>query len=462
VGSLLINSLVTALFATAVALVFGFAVALFVSALPARGQRLVLLLAIVALALPPFAVANCWLHYLGATGIWRSWLPLDLFNNWGVAWILALMLWPITFGAVWSAWQTLDSSHLDAEPGLCGASLVRWLLFPVARDVMIAAIVLTFALALNQFSVPAIFQVKVLPVEFWIRFSTNLEAGKALAACWPIILIPFAAWLLLRRARISWPSEGTRTSGRCFRRQLGTPLFVLAAITSVVVIGLSVALPLVQLIGSSRTWHELPQVFKASAPTTANTFVFAAVAGAAAVVIGLWSWRFRVGALLWLIFLTPGMLLAIFLTAILNRPTLEIVYRSAAIVMIALCLRYVGPVWALLRQAFMGVDRAVVEAATLDGLRGWGLIRHVYLPQAARAMFASWYVAYLLCLWDVETVALLYPPGAETLALRVFNLLHYGHMAQVNALCLILMGMAVAPALLYVLLRPVVFGRRAV
>ena len=461
-GSLILNSLVTSLFATALALVFGFAVALFVSALPARGQRVILLLAIIALALPPFAVANCWLHYLGATGVWRSWLPLDLFNIWGVAWILALMLWPITFAVVWSAWQTLDSAHLDAEPGLVGPSLVRWLLFPVARDVMVAAIVLTFALALNQFSIPAIFQVKVLPVEFWIRFSTNLDAGKALAACWPIILIPFAAWLLLRRTRVMWPSERTRINGRCFRRQLGRPLFVVAAITSVLVIGLSVALPLVQLVASPRTWNELPQVFKASAPTTANTFVFAAVAGAIAVVIGLWSWRFRAGALLWLIFLTPGMLLAIVLISIFNRPGLGIVYRSAAVVVIALCLRYVGPVWAMLRQAFTGVDRAVLETATLDGLRGWGLIRHVYLPHAAPVMFAAWYVAYLLCLWDVETLALLYPPGAETLALRVFNLLHYGHMAQVNALCLILLGMAVAPALLYVLLRPVVFGRRPV
>ena len=36
-------------------------------------------------------------------------------------------------------------------------------------------------------------------------------------------------------------------------------------------------------------------------------------------------------------------------------------------------------------------------------------------------------------------------PGGETLALRVFNLLHYGHHAQVNALCLILLLLAVLP-----------------
>ena len=52
---------------------------------------------------------------------------------------------------------------------------------------------------------------------------------------------------------------------------------------------------------------------------------------------------------------------------------------------------------------------------------------------------------YLLCLWDVETLVLVVPPGGETLALRVFNLLHYGHNSQVNALCLLLLALAALP-----------------
>src|SRR5262249_4871531 len=62
---------------------------------------------------------------------------------------------------------------------------------------------------------------------------------------------------------------------------------------------------------------------------------------------------------------------------------------------------------------------------------------------------AAWYVVFLLCLWDVESMVLITPPGGETLALRVFNLLHYGHNAQVNALCLTLLAVAVAPLVLW-------------
>ena len=72
--------------------------------------------------------------------------------------------------------------------------------------------------------------------------------------------------------------------------------------------------------------------------------------------------------------------------------------------------------------------------------------RHVQWPQVAPQMAAAWYVVYLLCLWDVESMILVVPPGGETLALRIFNLLHYGHNEQVNALCLLLLGVALALA----------------
>jgi DNA-binding beta-propeller fold protein YncE len=45
-------------------------------------------------------------------------------------------------------------------------------------------------------------------------------------------------------------------------------------------------------------------------------------------------------------------------------------------------------------------------------------------------------------------MVLIMPAGGETLASRVFNLLHYGHNTQVNALCLTLLAVAVGPLLI--------------
>src|SRR5204862_3785152 len=98
-------------------------------------------------------------------------------------------------------------------------------------------------------------------------------------------------------------------------------------------------------------------------------------------------------------------------------------------------------------------DPDLTDAARLDGASRWAMLRYVQWPQIAPQVGASWYITYLLCLWDVETLVLIYPPGGETLALRIFNLLHYGHNAQVNALCLLLLGLALAPLAGYCVFR---------
>jgi iron(III) transport system permease protein len=447
--TLLLNSLLTAGLATLVAVIFGFAAALAIHALPAKLRRMAVVISLMALALPPFLITNCWLHYLGNTGVWKGWLPLNIFGVGGVVWILALMLWPIVLIATLSAWRSLDTAHFESEPELRGGGLIRWLLWPAARNSLICGAGLTFVLALNQFAVPAILQVKILPVEAWIRFSTALEPGEALAVSWPVLLIPMALLVLFRRIEIRWSSEMGEPLSAALRRQLGTRWVVAATSVAIVVLLMSVALPLFQLLSASRTWAELPGVWKATWPVACNSAMFAFGAAGLALALALLTWGSRVGWVWCLLFLVPGMLFAIGIIWLLNRPMLDVVYRSFAVLVLALALRYAGPVWALVRQAFRMRDASLVEAARLEGLGRWATLRHVYWPQGRTAGLAAWYAAYLLCLWDAEITSLLYPPGAETLAVRAFNLLHYGHDATVNALCLILLGVAAGPALLY-------------
>src|SRR5437764_11908522 len=79
------------------------------------------------------------------------------------------------------------------------------------------------------------------------------------------------------------------------------------------------------------------------------------------------------------------------------------------------------------------------------------MLRYVHWPQIRPTVAAAWYIVFLLCLWDVESMILVTPPGGETLALRIFNLLHYGHNAQVNALCFVLLIVALAPLVVWFL-----------
>src|SRR5690348_10057372 len=87
--------------------------------------------AILALALPPFLVTNCWLHFLGPAGVWRRWLPLDIMSLAGAVWVLALLLWPLSLLAVSSAWRRLEPAQMESDMAVTGWALIRGLLLPL-------------------------------------------------------------------------------------------------------------------------------------------------------------------------------------------------------------------------------------------------------------------------------------------------------------------------------------------
>jgi ABC-type Fe3+ transport system permease subunit/DNA-binding beta-propeller fold protein YncE len=447
--ALLSNSLGFAGLAAALALGFGLTAALCLASLPRRLQALGVGLAAIALALPPFVVTNCWLDLLGQTGRWRAWVPIPLFDLRTAAVLMALMLWPIPMLAAVGAWQRLEPAHLELDPRLTGGRLLRHLLLPAAWPALALATALTLVLALANFALPAILQVKVYTVEIWLRFSTNFDLAGAFAASLPVVVAPLLLWLVLQRAEVTWPRWQGAVTPTLLRQRLGWVVLLPAGVLTCGVMLLSTGLPLGQVLTERRTWSELGPALAAGGMAVWNSAWLAAVTATLVVGIGLAGWRWRWGAALWLPFLFPGVFVGVVLIWLLNRGPLVGFYQSAGVAVLALGLRYLGPGWHTAALARQTADRDLVDAARLAGGSRWTVFRLAIWPSLGRPLFAAWYVVYLLCLWDVETLVLIIPPGLETLALRVFNLLHYGHNPQVNALCLLLLGLALLPLALW-------------
>lgn len=442
--SLLQNSLLLSVGAALVALVLGVAVALFVSGLSARWRGVVLALAVVAVALPPFLVTNTWLNLLGHTGTWRRWLPLDIYSLGGAAWVLALLLWPVPLFFTLAAWAQIPQSQVECEDALTGVALLRWVLLPSAHAALRQALMITWVLALGNFAVPAILQVKVFPAELWVRFSTNFDFVGAAALSLPLILPPLALAFWLRRRPLGWPRLEPPLSAALFRRRVAGWWWWAAGI-AVLVLVVGVGVPVVELANSRRTWVEFPGAWAAGGEAVLASFRLAASTATVAVGLGVAAWRWSAGQVLWVLWLVPGVFLGMACILVLNRWPLTPFYQSSGVVILALTLRYAAIGWQGARWTRQTLDPDLDDAARLDGATRWQQFRWVRWPQIALPLAATWYVVYLLALWDVETILLIVPPGGETLALRIFNLLHYGHNAQVDALCLILVAMALAP-----------------
>jgi ABC-type Fe3+ transport system permease subunit/DNA-binding beta-propeller fold protein YncE len=467
---LLKNSLLVSGLTTLLATGFGLMAALWLAGLPPRWRNGFLAAGVIALAMPPFVVTNCWLSLLGHTGLWRSWLPLDIFSLGGAVWILSLLLWPIPLLAILGAWRRLEPAQLESDMAVTGWALMRCLLFPLARATLVQAAVLTFVLALNNFAVPAILQVKVFPAEMWVRFNTTFDTLGTLQLSWPLIAGPLLLLLWFAKREIPWPHLEAPVSAKLFRQQLGRGWFGCCGAGTILLCLLAVGLPLIQLVSAHRTWVEFPGALAAGHAAIFNSLEYAALSATAIVALALalatcrrsgFGLRTSDFGLLsdlglrisdlppWLLFLTPGVLLGILLITLFNHAWSSLLYQGAGIVILAFVIRYFAVGWTAISHAARMTDRDLADFARLEGATRWQTLRHVLWPQIAPQAAAAWYIVFLLCLWDVESMILVVPPGGETLALRIFNLLHYGHNSQVDALCLMLLILALTPLLLW-------------
>lgn len=466
---LLGNSLWVSTLATALAACLGLVSALWAAGLGRRGRNLLFALAIGALALPPFLVTNCWLDLLGDTGVWRSWLPFRILSLGGAVWILALLTWPITTLIVSGAWEQLEPAQLESDPAVAGWPLIRGLLLPLAGRALGLAAMLTFVLVLNNFAVPVILQVRVFPEELWVRFTTTFDSLAALRLSVPLVVAPLLLlWCFGRRA-VAWPRLEGAVPARVFRRQIGPAWWWASGFVTFLLCVLAVGLPVFQIVTARRTWTELSGALAAGKSAIWNSLWYSAGAASVIIVVALFLGMYcqrragvpsapsRSGGMLfraltgitWLPFLVPGVLLGIGLIAAFNRPVLAAFYHSAGIVIMAFAIRYFAVGRGAVSQAVHGMDQDLADVARLHGATRWQMLRHVYWPQIAPQVAAAWYIVFLFCLWDVESMILIVPPGGETLAVRIFNLLHYGHNAQVNALCLALLVLAIAPLMVW-------------
>jgi iron(III) transport system permease protein len=135
-----------------------------------------------------------------------------------------------------------------------------------------------------------------------------------------------------------------------------------------------------------------------------------------------------------LAFLTPAAVLGVGLVAVWNRPSLQWVYGSAAIVVVGNVARYgvvgVRAVAGLVTQTPLHLEEAAASA-------GAGFLRRLFrlvLPLHARGVGLVWLLAFVLCLRDLELPVLYYPAGGEPLTVRIFTLEANGPEPVVAAL----------------------------
>jgi iron(III) transport system permease protein len=127
----------------------------------------------------------------------------------------------------------------------------------------------------------------------------------------------------------------------------------------------------------------------------------------------------------------------------LNRPgPAGSIYDSAAVLPLAYLARFFPFAFQALAPAGRRLDPALLEAAALDGASATQRLFRVALPSCRGAVGLGAALIFLLSARELDATLLLHPPGYDNLAMRIYDLFHYGPGAQVAALCVMTVALS--------------------
>jgi iron(III) transport system permease protein len=245
------------------------------------------------------------------------------------------------------------------------------------------------------------------------------------------------------RAYISIDSANECDNAICLRRWrlCGFAfVFLLFAVTTLIPF-ISV---LLNVQGPSRVIATLYSAGGSIAGTSILALLSALISLAVALPMGnyLYATNNRIARLIdmlsWLPIAIPGTIIGLGLIQLTNlSPTLR---NADSFGWLLLCA-YIGMfspfAIRILKVSFSRSDSNLSDRATMDCSHWYQRLIFVDFQLHSSAIIASFIIVFVLVLGELNATVLLIPPGRETLAVKIDNLLHYGSNVYASILCLI-------------------------
>jgi iron(III) transport system permease protein len=470
---LVLHSLGLTLETLAISVPLGTALAWLLVRTDLPGRRIALWLIGLMIFVPLYLQASAWQAGFGQEG-WYS--RGDTGGPWLTGWYAAL--WVQTSAA--TPWIVLIAGlgMRTVEPALEEQALLDgtpWQAFwrvtmPACKPALGLAATWAAMLTVGDMTVTSIFFVRTYSEEVFNQIAVHDENWDAATALAPGIigtmaLLALAIYFCIRVARPDRPLN-LRPSRTAMLGRWRWPLVLALAAVLLVLAGV----PLANLLykagvvvvqsGSERvrTWSAMKCLNTIlAAPWKSRTECFwsmliGGLAATAATIVAIpMAWvarqsRWRAAAVLPIAITClalPGPLLGLAVIELLNNPRLPVLIwlydHSILAPWLVLTVRALGPAVLVLWHATRTIPQTMLDSAAADGCGPIGQLTYVVLPQRWSALCVAWLIGLALALGDLTASSLVVPPGVETLAIHIFNLVHYGVEDQVAGICLALL-----------------------
>lgn len=478
------------------ALLIGGSAAILLAVTDVRGKRMIAFALVFSMMIAPQVAALAFLSLLAPHSPILAFIglspapgtPNPLLGRGGIALVMALHHAPLVAITLWTGLRSVPHSLIEAAQmeGAGPATIIGRILLPVLRPQIIAAALLAFVAGVGNFGIPALLGLPVnyltLPTLIYRRLSSFGPAGLPDAAALSILVALVAAvgiaagMLATRRAggkvEIERPLEPFWTLGRARPIVLGGLLLLLTIKLGLPFLAL-LAEALTPALGVALSWQSLTfdkfaEVLLRQDVTVRafrNSFLFA---GSAAVILALAAIAFayalerRMGrarrvveAVIELPYALPGVVLAIacILMFLKPLPLLGVsIYATPFIILFAYLARFLPLALKAPLAAMAQIEAHHEEAAKLDGVTLWQMLRFIVAPILAPAAMVSALMVFLVAFNELTVSALLWSSGTETLGVVLFSLKEAGLAGEAAAVAISASGVILAAMLVLDLL----------
>ncbi len=433
------------------------------SDLPLRRSFVVLFT--LPLLIPPYVVAVAWFSALGKDG-WivpalpraiSEFLTPALFGPFGCVGVLFTTFMPVVMLLTIASLGAVNPRFENAGRLVSRWPAVLWhITLPIIAPAILFATALVFLLTFGEVGVPTFLRYPVYPLETLTQFAAFYDFSAATAAAIPMLAITLAIlaaeYRLLHNRTLGL--GGATLGGERAQIELGRWRLPCAGM----VFGwalLTVVFPLTVLLIQSLSLSAFEEALSRAGPSIERSLAFAIIGATALSVLGFFCgylihdrtlpfWR-SVDALALFLFTLPGTLIGIGLISLWNRPMTNAIYGTPAVIIIGYLAQYAALPIRMMSATLDSIPASLEQAAQVCGASWFMTLRQIVAPLAKRGMIAAWAIGYVFCLRDLGISMVVYPPGSDTLPVRVLTLMANGAPSLIAALCVILILVTLLP-----------------
>jgi iron(III) transport system permease protein len=420
-----------------------------------------------ALFVPIYVQTAAWQAGIGPGG-WAALPPASTGQAWLRGWLVAVgihaaaalpwALWLLRAGAHLGHRVVWDAARLLTTPGrmFWYVGLVEW------RPWIVLGAVWASAWASSELFVADLYLVPTVARQIYTGFAVGSSVRSALWLTLGQLFAALLVWPLVRQGRW-WRVLRWESVPDVRRAYVSEPPLTSASLIVLLALLVTTFLPLAGLVFDAGAVHGLD----GRRYWTLQHFVFRAVDGfsdfrreivgtllvsltatvvAAVVALGGLCfvygrrWEVAVWIAVFLVLVTPGPLVGILLAVVMRRPELpllvELYDRTLLAPVVATAVRIFPLVWTAMYLGAQDIPHPHRDMAYLEGCSRAAFFTSGAWPWMRNALVAGSILGFCWASGELAATLIVIPPGGETVAVRIANLLHTGVRDKEAMLCL--------------------------